>query len=498
MRAGYPVFYVFIYCCLAISACHAQSVLRGSADGNKAFIVPEHFNGFNTQMMRGPGWKDPGFIDAVKLLEPGLIRYPGGTVASYWDWKTGWLMKGIQLRRDWAKIPENPITLDDLKFACDATGAWPVFVLNMMNSTVEYQMEMLRTAVKMGLTVKYIELDNEIYLGEEFYIQKFPTGKEYALEANKWIVAIRKEFPEVKIGVVGCAEKEIQNEAKKKYAGRSDTWNRDVFSELKGADAMTFHIYGGTGMNAINKASGGNTSGDKSESFQAAFDKAGTEPLVLGIPYSRWKITQSYDYPLLPSNMKVWITEYNMFEKEGVVAGTWLHGMYALLQSLLFMDDQKTGLICYHNLTTSAQFAAIFNNENGFDKSVRKKPTQKYGLTASGYTLSFFGEAMRGTRKVTPVRFKESASLRGLRGLSYPAVSGWLMEGTGKKLLVMNMSDKPNTVDVSQLLGKNASWKVISSAPKSQVAASSDITGAEGSGSQLTLPPYSVGLIEAD
>jgi len=498
MRVRYGIIFTLICSCLSVSSCSAQNVLKGSVDGNKSFIVPEHFNGFNTQMMRGPGWKDPGFIDEVKLLQPGVIRYPGGTVASYWDWKTGWLMKGIQLRRDWANIPENPITLDDLKFACDATGAWPVFVLNMMNSTVEYQLEMLRAAVKIGLAVKYVELDNEIYLGEEFYIQKFPTGKEYAVEANKWIASIRKEFPDVKIGVVGCAEKEIQNEAKKKYAGRSDTWNRDVFSELKSADAMTFHIYGGTGMNAINKASGGNTGADKSESFQAAFDKAGTEPLVLGIPYSRWKITQSYDYPLLPSNMKVWITEYNMFEKEGVVAGTWLHGMYALLQSLLFMDDQKTGLICYHNLTTSAQFAAIFNNDKGFDKSVRKKPTQKYGLTASGYTLSFFGEAMQGTRKVTPVQFKGSSSLRGLRGFTYASVSGWLMEGTGKKILVMNMSDKPYAVDVSGLLGKKASWRVISSGPKTQIATSEDVTSVEGSGSQLTLPPYGVSLIATD
>ena len=51
--------------------------------------IGSDFWGFNAQMMRGPRWKAPGFIEQVKLLHPQIIRYPGGTVASYWDWKTG-------------------------------------------------------------------------------------------------------------------------------------------------------------------------------------------------------------------------------------------------------------------------------------------------------------------------------------------------------------------------------------------------------------------------
>jgi hypothetical protein len=138
-------------------------------DAAVTFSINDHFNGFNTQMMRGPSWRDTGFIEKVKQLHPKTIRYPGGTVASYWDWKTGWLMEGIELKMDWERIRKNPNTLDDLKFACDATGAQPILVLNMMNSDIAYQMEMLRYARKIGLPVKFIELDNELYLGEPFY-----------------------------------------------------------------------------------------------------------------------------------------------------------------------------------------------------------------------------------------------------------------------------------------------------------------------------------------
>jgi hypothetical protein len=491
----------FFLAFLQSTGCHAQSVIKATTDPAKSFIIPDRFNGFNTQMMRGPAWRDAGFIEQVQKLEPALIRYPGGTVASHWDWKTGWLMEGIPLKADWSKIPKNPLTIEDLKFACDATGAVPVLVLNMMHSTLEYQLEFLRKVKQTGLPVKYVELDNEIYLGEEFYVKKYPTGKEYAAEANTWIAAIKNEFAGVKIGVVGCADKEIQNVNKKKYEGRTNTWNRDVISVIKGADAMTFHVYGGTGLSAVHKASGGGAAEnekEKSVAYQTAFEKPGSEELLLGIPYARWKTTVTYDYPILPPGMKVWATEYNLFEKEGVVAGTWAHGLYALAQTLLFMEDQRTELICYHNLTTSAQFAAIFNNEQGFDKSVRKKPTTKFDLTASGHTLSMFGKAVKGGNKATALKFTGVSNMKGLRGQPYSALSGWYIEGSGKKAIVMNLSGQAISIDLSNYFGAGASWSQEHAGIRTQVAGAADVKTTTGKGSSVRMEPYGVMLITAD
>ena len=467
----------------------------------KTFQLSDFFNGYNAQMMRGPAWKATGFIEQVKELNPGLIRYPGGTVSSYWDWKTGWLKKDVPIRKEWKSITqENPITLEDLKFACDQTGALPIFVLNMMTSTMEYQIEMLEHASKIGLPIRFVELDNEFYLGEEFYVKKFPTGEEYGIEANKWISAIKNKFPGVKIGIIGNSIREGAAKKEKAYAQRGVNWNRDVLSVVKNADAMTFHVYGGTGLNYMGPVvqdDSDQESNDKAKAFQDVFDKKESIPYVLSIPFIRWNNSNTYDYKILPDQMRPWITEYNLFEREGVVAGTWAHGLYALMQTLLFMENQKTELICYHNLTTTAQFAALFNSVDGFSKAVKKKPTPLFGLTAAGYCLSLSGKAMSGGGNAVKLNFSDNAMIQAARGQQYPALYGWkIVDDNKSKIIVVNLSANNTKTDFSKVITGSVNYVQIHASPQLQVALEKDVNKKSGNGTLVELPAYSVTLLE--
>ncbi len=503
---------VVLFFCLTNSA-FPQGVKKGvlpdsyqkltlvTEDGNRSFTLPGYFNGFNAQMMRGPSWSDEEFLQKVKQLHPKLIRYPGGTVASYWDWKAGWLKQGVPLKGDWKSIPKNPVTLPLLKFACDSTGAMPVFVLNMMTSTLADQMEMLRQAKILGMPVRFVELDNELYLGEEFYVRKFATGVVYAEECNKWISAIKKEFPDVKIAVVGNSAKEGAIRKEKKHFARTSSWNRDVLSVIKNADAMTFHVYGGTGLGYLTRT---NIIADDDNEvnpamLQEVFETEESIPVLLGVPLQRWKQTNTYDYPIVPEGMKVWITEYNLFEREGVVAGTWAHGLYALLQTMLFMQDPKTEMICYHNLTTSAQFAAIFNNNQGFAKAVKKKPNEPFDFTASGYCLSYFGRAVAAGGVATRLKFSLNESLKGARGLSYSALDGWVVRSKSQtSIMVVNLSPETITADFSRLLSGEVNFEQVSSLPHTQVASVKDVKIVSGRATQVKLLPYSATIIEGE
>lgn len=489
---------------------HAAATTAGSAisvsESNVQFAISDHFNGFNAQMMRGPSWHQEGFAEKVASLNPKLIRYPGGTVASYWDWKEGWLMNDGDIKKEWASIPRSPIKLQDLKFACDQTGAKPVFVLNMMKSTLAYQLEMLRSAAQTGLPVLYVELDNELYLGEKFYVQRFPTGADYAKEANTWISTIKKEFPGVKIAVVGYSNREGAAVKKEKpNAARTANWNRLVAQNIQGADGMTFHVYGGSGLKFLAKKVENATSDDDDdavtgvESFQQAFDDKSAVAYLLGIPFSRWKNTVTYDYAVLPKGMKAWITEYNLFEKEGVVAGTWAHGLYAVSQTWLFLENPLTELICYHNLTTSAQFAAIFNNGQGLDKAVKKQATQPLALTASGHTLALSGQAMKDGGNAVKLQFSSNNSISAARGQQYDALTGWVVKGkSGKKILVTNLSAQSYKADFSKVISGSISWSQKSAPPQKQIAKDGDVNVSGGSGAMVTLAPYSVTLIEGN
>ncbi|MBL0339646.1 MAG: hypothetical protein IPP71_01275 [Bacteroidetes bacterium] len=471
-------------------------LVKTSEDAGKVITLSGNFNGFNAQMMRGPSWQAPGFVERVKELQPGLIRYPGGTVASYWDWKTGWLMEGIELKSEWKSIQTpNPIKLEDLKFACDKSGAQPLYVLNLMNSTVRYQLEMLNAAKKLGLPVNYIELDNELYLGEGFYVKKFPSGKDYAIEANKWIIELKKEFPNARIAVVGSSVKEGAAKKEKKFAERTNNWNREVLAEIKGADAITFHVYGGSGFNFLsNQLESDNeneTAKEKASSMQTAFDKPGSIAFILGSPFMRWNNANTYDYKILPKGMKAWVTEYNLFEREGVLAGTWAHGLYALSQTLLFLENPATELICFHNLTTSAQFAAIFNNNQGFAKALKPKTTKQFDFTAAGHCLALSGQAMAEGGLAVKLNFSNNESLSANRGQKYPSLNGWIVKGNKqKKVIVTNLSSKAVTVDFSEIITGDVTFTQLDAIPQQQIAKEEDLHKTSGAGSKIKLPAY--------
>ncbi len=206
-----------------------------------------------------------------------------------------------------------------------------------------------------------------------------------------------------------------------------------------------------------------------------------------------------YDYKILPQGMKAWVTEYNLFEREGVMAGTWIHGLYALSQTLLFMENPATELICYHNLTTSAQFAAIFNNDDGFSKAHLKKPNQPFNYTAAGYCLALSGKAMSEGGMANKLKFSNNIMRTAARGQQYPSLNGWSVKGkSGKKIILTNLSDKATKADFSKLISGDATWTQVSSDPRKQIASDADVVKTNGKGTAIEIPPYSVTLIEGN
>jgi hypothetical protein len=99
-------------------------------------------------------------------------------------------------RRITEKFQDGPNKPADFKEALDLTGATPVWMLNMVTSTLPDQLELLRHVKARGMSVELIELGAEFYLeGNEIVQEKFPSGADYAKEANEWKDSIKKYFP---------------------------------------------------------------------------------------------------------------------------------------------------------------------------------------------------------------------------------------------------------------------------------------------------------------
>src|ERR1700744_2272265 len=131
------------------------------------------YNGLNTH---GPSWTNTAFRDSAAALQFRAIRYPGGTVGDYWDWKTGWFVKESEINdqenkphvltdmASYNKLPYSPTGLDQLKLIVDQTKCEVIFTLNMVTKDLNDQIEMLKYAQSIGLPVKWVELGNEYYL----------------------------------------------------------------------------------------------------------------------------------------------------------------------------------------------------------------------------------------------------------------------------------------------------------------------------------------------
>ena len=475
-----------------------QSVRPVTASPVKRSLNPTFFGLNNGSTVRDVPRNNPAYRTSQARLRPGTIRFPGGTVANYWDWERGdfvcdaggtYLLRGkekpCKLPNGYQALKPKGHTLEVFKRELDRTGAKAVFVLNMLTKRPERtetnlhnSTRLLRKAREIGIEVEYIELGNEFYLSpgdrdaSEDYQQAFPRADDYVREAEVWIKRLRHAFPEAKIAVIGADKRPIRTPEEEKKHARRNGWNAVVAEGLAGvADAITVHPY---------------TGGGRPETF--------TIPTFLATPQASFESKREAWSAL--GGLELWLTEYNLFDRDVAIHGTWAHGLFAASQTLQFLREPRAELVHFHAGTGNAVFGAVFSSQNGFGydnqfvKPSARPKTLKFGLSASGQTLELVAGALRRKTAAHELDFGTSApQLPGGRD----ALVGWLFKGWGQSALVLNLSAREQVLDLAALPAQGA--YVQRSAPPRAL-----ITGHSGTvqerrgraGRSLRLPPYSV------
>jgi hypothetical protein len=447
----------------------------------------------NVNSLRVKSWYDQKFWNSINKLNPKVIRIPGGTVANYWDWQKGGLIEDI------SNLPEGlpnffidkdsrytASTLQDLQAGFKANDITSVFVLNMLTSDLQSQLKMLRTARDLGMAIKYIELGNEFYFATKNYRSVFADPEDYAKTATRWILAIKQEFPEAEIAVIGVGNRG------KNILSRKYKWNQEISKiALPLADAITIHTYPRNGLidqPILTK--------------EYPYYTKENVSLILGEPFKNWQEI-SNNLKFIPVNKKIWVTEYNLMEKMHTedaekklrVAGSWTHGMYALSMSLLFLEDPRINTICNHMLIGSSQFSSILANEKSFiNPSDSNTISMPFSLSATGSALKLLSDATEGMNQAYKINFTNNQTLIGKDGLEYPALYGWMFTNTKyKKSLIINLSAQTIQVNFSELLTQIAKYNTVSGLPRDLVTKPGILQENQGTTKDyVTLPPYSV------
>ena len=476
-----------------------QDQISASLSQKRRTISPK-FMCFNINAVRVKSWQDPGFIAAVERLSPQVIRIPGGEVASYWDWQRGGLKQDLEGLPDglppFLRYRDRNYTaskLEDFKAGFEATGTTPLFVLNMLSSTLDSELKMLKQAQQLGMPIQEIELGNEFFFPTKNYRAVFPNPQKYAQTATQWAAKIKQVFPQARISIVGVESKGH------KGGFRRSNWNRLVLpSGLQNAEAATLHIYTKQGLGPELRAS----------NQPYPFFNEQDVSTILGEPFRHWQnLRKANGFRSVPSDKKIWITEYNLMErvsnkKNGPkprVIGSWAHGLHTLALSLLFLEEPQVEKICNHMLVGNSQFAAIYANDKSFinpsDPTVKSTP---FGLSATGSSLSFLGQALKQATVAQQIDFQGNPTLTGKEQFSYPALYGWVFSDQqgNKRAIVMNLSRQALRTDLTAIFPANIVFKQLAGPPRTLVTGPDVLDEKMGrTTGVLSLPAYSTTLL---
>ena len=420
-------------------------------------IEPEQF-GYNLNTyITGPKWSNPEFRHTVTRLRPGNVRYPGGTIANYWDWRTGNIINTIT--QGFPKYRNDTFSYtpyDIVKAVPDGTEI--TYCINMARPTpetgisVDESFEVLASQETLdkkivdilagiqafydaGYPLKKVELGNEFYQGAAGGVNG--QGGVYSGDvdlyidhANQIAEAIHIRYPKIKLSVIGDSDSKIND-------GLPEPWTDSVYtaieeSRLNHIDAITFHWYTGPGTPQLFDAQ------DAKRSLNQTFKQQNTRRIS--------------DYADNRLGLELWITEYNTFSQPGEsknpnnpggggsIQGTWINGMFGANLSLLYtMLGPEVSALNIHVIS-----------KNNIQWAMIEKSTT---LTGNGVALGLVGRAMRGMNKAQAIEFSgignptfgadDSPSLYG--------VKFWNSERSA--VIIMNNTEEArNSVAISELL----------------------------------------------
>lgn len=435
--------------------------------------IDESIFGYNTQSIKGPGWDKAQFMDKIAELNPGNFRYPGGTVGNFWDWRAGYyneIGKTVNVIAPSAAGP-LPYKLDHVKRVYELTGAKPVYLINMLTSTYEEQLAMLRHAQSIGLPVEYIEMGNEYYLDDHpenyNYLTVFPETTDYTDRCRIWTAGFRREFPKARISLIG-----VNTPAAWTKRPRAREWNNVVMNNMEGieCDALTIHIYPKNGLDS-----------------PTPYDMIG-QSLASVAPEK--VLDASID-----SKFGLWVTEYNFESGSNPFPGQWVHGLAATLMSAQLIATSRVEMICFFNLTAGRSASAVFDA----DVTIKGQTAPKYALSATGEGLKMLSRAQRGATTVNVVRFSENPQAATQKLGKIETLYGYLFGGDSPKLILVNLGAEAKTVAVDGL-GFPPAWfeQVSGASPETVVTGPSSLKRLSreiGAVKQVVLRPYSITVV---
>ncbi len=289
--------------------------------------------GFNTNHTTSSNlYASPNVIEGTGQLRPGILRFPGGTVGNWYQWRTddfwGWestapaFSQSCRIYRD-----------ENRKYGWDGYVALirrynmePVIMINILSQTAADAAAWFDYMDSINFPVRYAEFGNEnsYGFGDGQRDSNLQTIEDYIRVTKDFSQEIRKNHPNIKLAV------------------NADRWNstwRDALAEETYYDAVVIHEYQGPG-DAVWTSSTVTEylSGENLVDTNAAFWKD-----VIG-------------------NRPMWITEWNLrIKSREFFRGTGIVGLALASRYMRMLDYDRYEMACLHKDYGNSSYAPYTN-----------------------------------------------------------------------------------------------------------------------------------------
>lgn len=177
-------------------------------------------------------WQDGKIASYLKDANVAFLRYPGGTVCSYYHWNAltgeGWKDSWDPKNKVVSKDPSEFMDINEYMDLVKATGATPLVGINMssgwrwnrLDDGVKEAISLMQYCKDKNFKVEYWYLDNEPYQHDSNGGSKTP--EQYAALINAYVPAMKAFDPNIKIVVnwnAGFKNKRSEYERLIKNAG---------------------------------------------------------------------------------------------------------------------------------------------------------------------------------------------------------------------------------------------------------------------------------------
>lgn len=415
-----------------------------NTNGHMPFNIPVGYSGAN--------WAQQSFIDSTASLNPGVLRYPGGTNANHWDWQTGWYRPGFQ-----PPFPAVTTRPEEFQVGLNAVSqAEGLYVMNLETSTATYEMDGLRHMISLGLNPVMIELGNEHNLPNQTYTNQFMTPSAYGQLAKTYFDSVKAIIPNAKVCVVGSNTNNVP------------TWNNDVLTANSAIEAFAWHAY--TAANNVDLVFHVNRA--LAEAF-ADVNHNGS----LAFRYSHG------GFNTLPAGKEVWVTEYNLWETQQtsapVIAETWTHALYLTAMHDYFLRQNNVTMFLNHSLTSI----------DTWHQSISRLDQH---ITANGVAMKLLLDVAKGSQNAEDLTFSGNPSIT-YGSTTFPKLVGWKFIHSGlEKGFICNFSQDTFKISLSQVFANAINFTTFSADTAFIISGISSLTQFSGvTTDSIVIPPYS-------